>query len=159
MSASANLLVVSVAVIGSVGYYAVAASKSPAGAFAAQAKTGRGEYTVSCALCHGPKLLGGAGPALAGPNFISAWGQKSTQELYRYISSSMPAGNPGSLSPSSYLEVTAFILQSNGVNLGAQPLSATADFQIATIVNGQEPPSVAPDVTAPAQAGQVAPDH
>jgi hypothetical protein len=71
----------------------------------------------------------------------------------------MPAGNPGSLSPSSYLELTAFILQANGVKLGAQPLTATTDFKIATIVNGQEPPSVAPDLTAPAQAGQAAPDH
>ncbi|MGA2365216.1 MAG: cytochrome c [Steroidobacteraceae bacterium] len=159
MSASANLLAVTLAVIGSAGLVALAASKPAAGGFAAQAQTGRGEYGVSCALCHGPKLLGGAGPALAGPNFISAWGEKSTQELYRYISSSMPAGNPGSLSPSSYLELTAFILQANGVKLGAQPLTATTDFKIATIVNGQEPPSVAPDLTAPAQAGQAAPDH
>jgi mono/diheme cytochrome c family protein len=159
MSGSATLLAVSVALIGSAGYCALAASKSPAGAFSAQAQKGRGAYAISCALCHGPKLLGGAGPALAGPNFISAWGQKSTQELYRYISSSMPAGNPSSLSPSSYLELTAFILQSNGVNLGAQPLAASTDFKIAAIVNGQQPPSAAPDVTAPAQAGQAAPDH
>jgi hypothetical protein len=71
----------------------------------------------------------------------------------------MPAGNPGSLSPASYLELTAFILQFNGVKLGAQPYTASTDFKIATIVNGQEPPSVPPDLTAPAQAGQVAPDH
>ena len=143
MSASANLLAVTLAAIGSVVYYAVAAGKSPAGAFAAQAQTGRAEYAATCALCHGPKLLGGAGPALVGANFISAWGQKSTQELYRYISSSMPAGNPGSMSPSSYLELTAFILQSNGVKLGAQTFTASTDFKIATILNGQEPP--APD--------------
>jgi mono/diheme cytochrome c family protein len=143
MSVSANLLAVTLAAIGLLGYCAVAAAKSPVAGFAAQAQTGRGEYVVSCALCHGPKLLGGAGPALAGPNFISAWGQKSTQELYRYISSSMPAGNPGSLSPSSYLELTAFILQSNGVKLGAQTFTASTDFKIATILNGQEPP--APD--------------
>ena len=143
MSVSANLLAVTLAAIGLLGYCAVAAAKSPVAGFAAQAQTGRGEYVVSCALCHGPKLLGGAGPALAGPNFISAWGQKSTQELYRYISSSMPAGNPGSLSPSSYLELTAFILQSNGVKLGAQTFTASTDYKIAAILNGQEPP--APD--------------
>jgi mono/diheme cytochrome c family protein len=143
MSVSVNLLAGTLAAIGAAGYCAVAAAKSPVAGFAAQAQTGRGEYIVSCALCHGPKLLGGAGPALAGPNFISAWGQKSTQELYRYISSSMPAGNPGSLSPSSYLELTAFILQSNGVKLGAQTFTASTDFKIATILNGQEPP--APD--------------
>jgi polar amino acid transport system substrate-binding protein len=159
MSGSAHLLAVTLAAIGSVGYCAVAAGKSPAGAFAAQAQTGRAEYAVTCALCHGPKLLGGAGPALVGPNFISAWGQKSTQELYRYISSSMPAGNPGSMSPSSYLELTAFILQSNGVKLGTQTFTASTDFKIATIVNGQEPPNVAPDLTAPTQAGQAAPDR
>ena len=65
MSAPANLLAVTLVVIGSAGYYAVAASKSAAGAFAAQAKTGRGEYTVSCALCHGPD---GRGNGAAAPN-------------------------------------------------------------------------------------------
>jgi Cytochrome C oxidase, cbb3-type, subunit III len=153
MSRSANLLAVALAAMGSAGYYAVAAGKSATDAFSAQAQAGRGEFGVSCALCHGAKLLGGAGPALTGPVFMSAWGQKSTQELYRYISSSMPAGNPGSMNPSSYVEITAFILQFNGVKLGAQAYSSSTDFKIATIVNGQVPSSMPPDASTPPQPG------
>src|ERR1700722_20948264 len=134
MSRSANLLAVALVAVGSSGHYALAADKPSTGGFAAQAQSGRGEFVATCALCHGAKLLGGAGPALTGPIFMSAWGQKSTQELYRYISSSMPAGNRGSMSPSTYLELTAFILQFNGAKLGAQTFTASTDFKVGTIV-------------------------
>jgi len=139
MSRRVNLLAIALAPLAMAGCYGNGAVKSQTGESTTQGRMGRGEYVANCSRCHGPALQGGAGPALVGSGFMSAWGPKSTLDLYRYISTSMPAGNPGSLSPSSYVTVTAFILQSNGANFGAQAYTATSDFKIATLVQGPAP--------------------
>lgn len=81
------------------GYVVVGAAQQPAleTFTSAQAVNGKAGYDRRCAECHGTDLRGSAGPALAGPNFLNAWGQRSTRDLLAVIKSSMPPGAVGSL--------------------------------------------------------------
>ena len=82
---------------------------------AAQARAGRDAYEANCSSCHRPDLRGaGEAPALAGSNFVTAWRDLSTKDLYDRIRLSMPPGVPGSLGETTYLAIVAHILQVNG---------------------------------------------
>jgi mono/diheme cytochrome c family protein len=141
MPRSASLLAVALVFHGLAGCYGAGAGavRPPAGEFEGQASVGRADYAANCSRCHGAALQGGAAPALIGSGFMSAWGPKSTLDLYQYIASAMPAGNPGSMSPSSYAAVTEFILHSNGANFGTQPYASSSDFNIATLTQRPRP--------------------
>ena len=93
---------------------------------AAQAQTGQGVYSANCQSCHGANLQGGAGPALAGPGFLSKWanGKHQLADLYGVISKQMPLNAPGSLSQKQYLDVTAYILSRNNYKAGGGALSS-----------------------------------
>ena len=54
--------------------------------------------------------------ALSGKTFDSRWRLqgRSAGDLYYVISTQMPAGEPGKLSTSEYLDVVAYVLHSNG---------------------------------------------
>ncbi len=118
---------------GSIALVAVAiAAASTAAAHAAstryftasQATRGQIVYAAHCATCHGANLSGQAGPALAGADFQAyLTGSKTAYGLYDFIAKQMPADNPGSLSSSDYLAVTAFILSQNGFPAGNAPLN------------------------------------
>src|ERR1700748_951736 len=96
---------------------------APAVYTAEQAAAGRTTYQSSCASCHTDTLIGrNEAPALAGANFMTQWGGRTTSDLYRYIQAVMPPGNGGTLGEETYLDITAYILQSNGARGGAQPL-------------------------------------
>jgi alcohol dehydrogenase (cytochrome c) len=106
----------------------------PAAFTTEQAEAGRTVYAASCAGCHLPDL-GGRNEAapLAGPNFLNSWRDKTVRELYEYISTTMPP--TGQKLPSSdYLAVTAFILQSNRAQAGAQALSAANTTSIGALI-------------------------
>ena len=73
-----------------------------------QATAGRAAYTRECAGCHRPDLRGsGEASALSGPNFMSAWGDRSIAELYTRIQGSMPPGRAGALGDAEYLGIVA----------------------------------------------------
>ena len=93
---------------------------------AAQATAGDKVYTANCQSCHGNKLQGGAGPALAGKAFLQKWSSHKLDDLYYIIHSQMPLSAPGSLSDTQYLDVTTFILQKNGAKPGKKSLTAAA---------------------------------
>ncbi len=106
---------------------------------AAQATTGNAAYRANCAGCHAPDLGGrNEAPPLAGPNFMSKWGARSTKELFDYMSATMPPGG-GSLGADQYAAITAFILQTNGASAGVQALTATTATPIASIASGRAP--------------------
>src|SRR6185369_8062632 len=66
---------------------------------AEQSSTGQQLYDQKCGGCHAPDLGEGShGPALRGDHFWATWGDKSARELYGRILSTMPSGDPGSLS-------------------------------------------------------------
>ena len=80
-----------------------------------QVQRGKDGYSQNCSRCHGDALEGNSqAPSLLGPTFVSHWGSRSLAELFGKISTTMPFDNPGSLSPEAYLEITEFLLDSNG---------------------------------------------
>jgi len=111
---------------------------------AAQAQAGRDAYEANCSSCHRPDLRGsGEAPALAGANFITAWRDLSTKDLYDRIRLSMPPGAPGSLGETTYLAIVAHILQVNGAPAGPQALTATTAVAIGSVATEQTAPPAA----------------
>jgi len=107
---------------------------------AAQANAGRAVYAAKCAACHQPDLKGSnEAPPLTGAGFLSVWSSRTTKDLFDRISTTMPQGQPGSLSEEDVLGLVAFILQSNGARPGASPLTAAAALPIGQLANGQAP--------------------
>lgn len=106
---------------------ASSSSTSANGYFTAdQVSAGGTVYASSCSQCHGANLEGNSAPSLSGARFaksLVAYGNAST--MYDFISKQMPASAPGSLSPTQYLAVTAYILSKNGFPAGSHPLDAT----------------------------------
>ncbi len=105
---------------------------------AAQADAGRAAYQKNCAGCHGGDL-GGRNDAsqLAGSLFMGSWGGRTTSDLVGFMQGAMPPGNAGGLGEATYLNIAAFILDSNGARPGPQPLTATATVGIRSIATGQ----------------------
>jgi mono/diheme cytochrome c family protein len=95
----------------------------------AQAKRGRDAYEYSCASCHQPDLSGDPGkdvPALAGEEFTHSWSHHTVQDLFDLTSKQMPQDAPASLRPQTYLDLVAYLLQSNGFPAGEHELPTHA---------------------------------
>src|SRR5712692_9791823 len=125
---------------------------------AAQAAAGRTAYQAQCSSCHLPELKGSGDAApLAGSEFIDAWGRRSPRELLSFMQLTMPPARPGGLSQEDYINIAAFILQSNGAPAGNQPLTAATEAAINSLATGQAPAAAAPAQGqrggAPATAG------
>jgi mono/diheme cytochrome c family protein len=86
----------------------------------AQASRASAAFSQSCAGCHtlGPD---GEGP-LTGEKFWEGYSQRSVGELLSYVRANMPNGNGGSLPASTYNDLVALILKSNGFPAGATEL-------------------------------------
>jgi alcohol dehydrogenase (cytochrome c) len=118
-------------VIALVGLSAVSVQAKSAGGYTnAQAARGASVYTQYCAVCHGANLQGEAGTPLMGRTFSQAYGAGTAAQLYDFISRQMPLNAPGSLSEKQYLDVTAFILERNGLPPGETPLSTASLSQV-----------------------------
>src|SRR5688572_6141071 len=108
-----------------------------------QSAAGRAAYQANCASCHLPDLAGrNEAPALAGTNFVAAWGDRTTGGLLSYLQSTMPPGNAGALPQEVYLNLVAFLLEANGARAGSQPITAQTDVMIRSAATGQMPASV-----------------
>ena len=87
----------------------------------AQAALGQTAYGANCAQCHGPSLNDGAfGPPLKGVPFIQKYGGRSVESLFRLTSTTMPTTAPGSLGPTVYAQIVAYILQQNAIVPGTR---------------------------------------
>jgi len=94
---------------------------------AEQAQRGSWQFASHCAPCHGATLAGtGAVPALAGPTFLYNWDGLALKALFDRIHVTMPMDNPGSLSPQTATDITAFILSVNQIPAGNTKLSDDA---------------------------------
>ncbi len=104
-----------------------AASSLPAVFSPDQAKRGRQIYGASCADCHGAELQGTAGPALAGPAFVRRWEspERSADDLFYVLRTSMPKLAMGSLTSEDYRAVFAYLLQRNGWPAGSRQFDAS----------------------------------
>jgi mono/diheme cytochrome c family protein len=91
-----------------------------------QADAGKDVFQKVCSVCHGQQLQGGAGPALAGKQFLSVsqFQEITADYFYHFMSTHMPLTNPGSLTKTQYLDVMAYFLQVNGYAAGSHPLTA-----------------------------------
>jgi len=130
----------------------VAGQQPAAGPFTAdQAQAGRAAYQTNCAACHGANLDGY--PPLAGTEFIGSWSTRNTRDLFGLIQTTMPSDRPGSLPADTYVNIIAFILQSNGRTPGSQPLTATTSVVIGGPARAETPAAAAAQAPAPAGRG------
>ncbi len=146
-------LIVITAALFAGGIFFLTGQQAPAPAVytAAQAAAGRTTYQTSCASCHTDTLIGrNEAPALAGANFMTQWGARTTKDLYDYIHAVMPPGNGGTLGEEAYLNVTAYLLQSNGAPPGTQTLTPDTAPAIRSIATGAALPAAG---AAPARTG------
>src|SRR5262245_57352810 len=93
---------------------------------AEQAKRGNEAYQASCSSCHGSDLRATDAEAvdLIGPAFRSKSNGKTLEERFERIRDTMPLGNPNSLGDKTYMDILAFILQSNDFPAGTEELVA-----------------------------------
>jgi cytochrome c5 len=91
---------------------------------AEQAKRGNDAYQASCSACHGSDLHATDPEAvdLAGPAIRAKWNGKTLQDRFETIRDTMPPGNTNTLGDKTYMDILAFILQSNEFPAGTQEL-------------------------------------
>lgn len=83
-----------------------------------QVSRGASTFDRNCSACHGEELGGlDGGPALKG-EFFEGWFAGTVGDLFDYVSTAMPADNPGALSVAQYVNLIAFILSENGFVAG-----------------------------------------
>jgi alcohol dehydrogenase (cytochrome c) len=114
-----------------------------------QAAQGAALFKQKCAVCHGPNLQGGAGPALAGNQFFLRFGGKPLGGLWSTIHTEMPLNAPSTLTGPQSLAIVAFILQKNGFPAGPSPI--VGHYDITRII-----PSSAPGASGSAEATETA---
>ena len=83
----------------------------------AQSRRGATLYLDHCSECHAEDLSGKSAynesPPLAGVKFRTRWDTKTLDELFGFIRTAMPKLREGSLKADEYIDIVAFLLQSN----------------------------------------------
>ena len=86
----------------------------------AQASRGLVAFGPNCSGCHALTAEGKS--PLVGEPFWKSFAQKTVPDLLAYISANMPNGASGSLNESTYTDLVALVLKSNGFPVGATEL-------------------------------------
>lgn len=138
MKFSRALMPLALALVASAAFttQTISAQSAPGVYTEAQAKAGLAIYTAQCSMCHGVKLEGVSGPALAGSAFISKWNGQSADDVRDIIASQMPLTAPGSLKPAEVLNVLAYILQQNKYPAGSAALTAPTSKKTKIVKQG-----------------------
>jgi mono/diheme cytochrome c family protein len=137
MKLSRALIPLAVALVASAAFTTQSISAQSTGAYTdAQAKAGLAIYTAQCSMCHGVKLEGVSGPALAGSGFISKWNGQTADDVRDIIATQMPLTSPGSLKPAEVLSVLAYILQQNKYPAGSAALTAPGSKKVKIVKQG-----------------------
>jgi mono/diheme cytochrome c family protein len=89
----------------------------------AQAARGQGVYRQQCASCHGNSLEGAQAPPLVADGFVSRWQSQPLSDLANKIRNTMPAGNPGTLTPQQSADIVAHVLKTGGFPAGKTELA------------------------------------
>ncbi len=107
----------------------------------AQAEAGAQVFANKCVSCHGSTLQGVAAPSVAGTDFLKTSQQNGwTLEVIRYlVFRLMPLNASGSLSPTQYADVIAFLLASNCYPAGSTPFPTQDQPSFASIKLGPVP--------------------
>jgi mono/diheme cytochrome c family protein len=107
----------------------------------AQAARGKAIFNMRCALCHGERLEGAAGPPLAGQEFLGPRDSQPLADVFEKINATMPADAPGTLEPQQVADVVAFILQANQFPAGRAELASTAAPLKQITITATNPPA------------------
>ncbi len=91
---------------------------------AEQAARGQALYKTQCASCHGEALGGALAPPLSGAAFTATWAAQPVWELAAKIRNTMPANDPGKLTPPQTADLIAHILQAGKFPSGRTELPA-----------------------------------
>lgn len=96
----------------------------------AQAERATAIFGSNCSNCH--TLTSQGNRPLSGDKFWEGFTQKSVGDLLKFVSTSMPNNNPGTLPAASYNDLVALILKSNGFPAGTAEVTpdAVATVQI-----------------------------
>jgi hypothetical protein len=106
----------------------------------AQASRGKATYENKCASCHHADLVGFSGPPLKGALFLDRWREFNLNVLVDLIRTEMPLGNGGSLPEQTYLDISAYLLQENGIPAGQRELTqATLPVTLLVGPDGPKP--------------------
>jgi cytochrome c len=91
---------------------------------AVQAERGHADYQKYCASCHLDDLSGvSTVPPLKGDAFLENWSGRTVDDLYTFIRTGMPPYQSVAISRQTYLNIVAFILQSNAMPSGPDELT------------------------------------
>jgi mono/diheme cytochrome c family protein len=107
-----------------------AADQPAAGLYSAAQATRGGELykAKQCALCHGADLGGVAqSPPLSGDDFVAKYADQSILVLFDKVQKTMPATNPGSLTPAQTADLLAYMLSASKYPAGDAELPADRD--------------------------------
>lgn len=115
----------------------------------AQAAAGGLVYTQKCAGCHGARLDDGSALPLVGAAFIEKWAapNRTVDDLFFIIRTTMPRNEGGTLTPAEYISVVAHILQRNGYAAGDRELAA--ESSVLSALRLTAPSGAAADTKAP----------
>ena len=106
-----------------------------------QAEQGRVAYRAACASCHLEDLSGdGDAPPLKGRGFLARWAELSVGDLIAATRTTMPKEAPDSLSFSTYVELSAYLLQVNGMPSGERALPVDVDALWNVVIAANTPP-------------------
>jgi alcohol dehydrogenase (cytochrome c) len=143
-----------VAAVTAMVWVSIAAGQGVPGPYTAQqAAAGQAIYQTNCAICHVADLGGrNEAPQLAGSNFMTQWGGRTTSDLIAFMQATMPPDNARGLGDEAYLNLGAFILNANGARPGAQPLTANNRVTIRSVASGQVPDSIKQAARQPSSA-------
>ena len=114
----------------------------------AQARRGQEQFEEHCASCHRQDLGGISGPALKGDRFLDQWREFPLDVLVNDMRQQMPLRNPGGLAPGTYVDITAYLLEANGLPSGSGELTQEVAASVLFVrPGGPEPlPTSAPAV-------------
>ena len=107
----------------------------------AQAARGRETFENTCSRCHGTDLSGGENPPLKGGVFLGHWLEDSLSPLFIKMNKMPPRGDK--LGEAAYLDVLAYILETNAFPAGRDELSASVVPRV--LLTRKDGPGPVPD--------------
>ena len=121
----------------------------------AQASRGQTEYMVHCARCHRDDLSG-YNNILTGRRFMEMYRESSLHLFFDKTKTTMPRGEPASLSDAAYVDIVAYVLKVNAFPAGARELRVE-DLRKVQVV-GKDGPEQVPDFSLIRVVGCLAPN-
>jgi mono/diheme cytochrome c family protein len=100
----------------------------------AQAERAQVAFGASCARCH--TLTGEGNRPLSGDKFWQGYTQRTVGDLLTFVSTNMPNGQGGTLPATTYNDLVALILKSNGLPAGTAELTPEATAKVQIIPKG-----------------------